>query len=50
MLGKDFGILLIFWGPVPPGTPADINEDGDVNAADLGLVLASFNTECEDAP
>ena len=48
--GEDFGILLTFWGPVPPGTPADLNEDGEVNAADLGLVLASFNTECGDEP
>ena len=48
--GKDFGIMLTFWGPVPPLTPADLNEDEEVNAADLGLLLASFNTECEDAP
>ena len=29
---------------------ADLNGDGMVNGADLGLILASYNTACEDTP
>ena len=48
--GKDFGILLVQWGPAGPQTTADLNLDGIVDAADLGLMLALWNQTCEDEP
>jgi hypothetical protein len=48
--GKDFGILLVQWGPSGPQTTADLNLDGMVDAADLGLMLALWNQTCEDEP
>ena len=39
--GVDLGLLLADWGP-NPGSPADLDGDGEVGGSDIGLVLASW--------
>jgi hypothetical protein len=37
--------MLFFWGPVSPeSASADLNDDGVVSGADLGLMLAAWGT------
>jgi trimeric autotransporter adhesin len=37
------------WGPSCPTTPGDLNGDGQVDGADLGLVLAAWGSSAPDA-
>ena len=43
---QDLGVLLAFWGPVTTFLRADMNHDGNVDGADLGLHLSSGWGSC----
>ena len=43
---QDLGVLLAFWGPVTTFLRADMNHDGNVDGADLGLHLSSDWGSC----
>ena len=62
MLGSDIGFLLHardpvggladgmgWWGPPKTDCFADLNDDGQVDGADLGLLLGSWNAKDHEA-
>lgn len=41
--GGDVGVMLAQWGPVTPGSLADLDRNGMVNGSDLGLLLSAWD-------
>ena len=44
--GNDLGIPLSNWGCTNVGCPGDIDNDGDTDQVDLGILLAHWGEGC----